>query len=169
MDLLLGPLDIALPFYAVVLILAVVTGLYSAIAQKTFADYEALSAYHERARSMQNGLKRAEDRGDDVAVERIQEEQMNAMGDQLGTMKTQLRPTVWIVICTVLIFLWLYWKLLNGCIGPGETQLIVPLAGAVGWQEALIGPVKVWIVWYFICSVSFGQLIRKTLNVGASA
>jgi uncharacterized membrane protein (DUF106 family) len=33
------------------------------------------------------------------------------------------------------------------------------------WQAGLLGPIEAWIVWYFLCSLAFTQIIRKALNV----
>ncbi|NNC25236.1 DUF106 domain-containing protein, partial [Salinisphaera sp. USBA-960] len=70
--------------------------------------------------------KAAKERGDEEALDRIQKEQMEAMGDQLGMFKMQFRPMVWIMLLTIPVFLWMYWKL--GQIDQG-VELILPLIG----------------------------------------
>jgi len=171
MNVFLGPLNSALPFYAVVMILAVVTGLYSTILQANLMDTEKMGAYQEKMQEIQEKRKEAKERGDDEALDRIQEEQMEAMGDQMGMFKEQFRPMVWIMFLTIPVFLWMYWGV---GIGSNATPifdlepLVLPFAGEKAWTEQVLGPIQVWIVWYFLCSMGFTQIIRKGLNIDIS-
>ena len=171
-DLLLGPLDQALPFYLVILTLAVLTGLYSTLLQANLMNMEKMAEYQNQMQEIQDRRKAAKERGDDEALEEIKEEQMEAMGDQLGMFKLQFRPMVWIMLLTVPAFLWMYWKILSGGGDViGEVSVVMPFIGnlgaegANGWTTSVIGPMQAWIVWYFLCSMAFTQVIRKALNV----
>ncbi len=165
LDLALGPLNDALPFYAVVLVLAMLTGLYSTLLQANLMDTEKMGEYQARAKEIQQRLKDAKARDDDAAVERIQKEQMEAMGDQMGMMKEQFRPMVWIMLITIPVFLWLYWMILEN--GGTLGTVTMPLLGEVAWtKNAFIMPA--WIVWYFVCSLGFTQVIRKALNINTT-
>ncbi|MFC6733383.1 MULTISPECIES: DUF106 domain-containing protein [unclassified Haladaptatus] len=165
MNALLGPLESMLPFYVVVMVLALFTGLYSTLLQANLMDMDKMGEYQAAMKEIQERRKAAQERGDDAELERIQQEQMDAMGDNLGMFKEQFRPMVWIMLLTIPVFLWMYWKLLTapGSITPAEITL--PLIGTVGWQEGVLGPLQAWILWYFVCSVSFTQIIRKSLNI----
>jgi uncharacterized membrane protein (DUF106 family) len=168
MDVFLGPLDAALPFYAVVMVLAVVTGLYSTLLQANLMNTEKMAKYQERMKEIQQRRKEAKKEGDDEALDRIQDEQMEAMGDQMGMFKEQFRPMVWIMFLTIPVFLWMYWKI---GIGQPTTEfgtLVLPFRGEVAWKEQVLGPIQVWIVWYFLCSMGFTQIIRKGLNIDIS-
>jgi len=167
-NLLLAPIVDILPFYAVIILLAVVTGLYSTVLQARLMDHETMQAYQERMNELSERKEAAKERGDDEALERIQGEQMEAAGDQLGMFKLQFRPMVWIMLLTIPVFLWLRWKVRGGHLGVGETGMIVPLAGTVSWQEPLLGPMSTWIVWYFFCSMASRQIIQKTFNIQTS-
>jgi uncharacterized membrane protein (DUF106 family) len=47
--------------------------------------------------------------------------------------------------------------------------MVLPLVGEVStWQTSVLGPVQLWLVWYFVCSLSFSQILRKALNVQTS-
>jgi len=170
MDLVLGPLDQLLPFYAVIIVLAVLTGLYSTILQGNLMNMEKMGAYQERMKEIQERQKDARERGDDEALERIREEQMDAMGDQMGMFKEQFRPMVWIMLITIPVFLWMYWKILpsgsGAIVGPEPSQIVMPLVGTVeSWQAGVLGPLQAWILWYILASISFSQIIRKALNI----
>ena len=168
MDVALGPLADLMPFYAVVMILALATGLYSTLLQANLMDMEKMSQYQDRMKDIQERRKQAKEEGNDEELDRIQEEQMEAMGDQMGMFKEQFRPMVWIMFFTIPVFLWMYWGI---GIGPNaETHvplqnLVLPLMGEVAWTDQVLGPIQAWIVWYFLCSMGFTQIIRKGLNI----
>ena len=168
-NLVLGPLDAVLPFYAVVIVLSVLTGLYSVLLQANLMNTEKMGAVQEKMSDIQDRRKEAKERGDDAALERIQEEQMDAMGDQLGMFKEQFRPMAWIMLITIPAFVWMYWMVGIGG-GPehivgAERHIILPLVGRVAWTDGVVGPMQAWIVWYFLISISFRQIIQKSLNI----
>ncbi|WP_152041999.1 DUF106 domain-containing protein [Salinigranum salinum] len=168
MDVFLGPLATLMPFYAVVMILALATGLYSTLLQANLMDMEKMSKYQDRMKDIQERRKQAKEEGNDEELDRIQEEQMEAMGDQMGMFKEQFRPMVWIMFFTIPVFLWMYWGI---GIGPNADShvvlenLVLPLMGEVAWTDQVLGPIQAWIVWYFLCSMGFTQIIRKGLNI----
>jgi uncharacterized membrane protein (DUF106 family) len=167
-DALLSPLITTLPFFAVVMVLALATGLYSTLLQANLMNMDKMSAYQERMKDIQERRKEAKERGDDDALDAIQEEQMEAMGDQLGMFKEQFRPMVWIMFLTIPVFLWMYWAVGVGANANPHydlTNMVLPLIGEKGWLDSAVGPVQVWIVWYFLCSMAFTQIIRKGLNI----
>ncbi len=170
MDVALGPVAEMLPFYAVVMVLALATGLYSTLLQANLMDMDKMSKYQERMKDIQERRKEAQKNDDEEALERIQDEQMEAMGDQMGMFKEQFRPMVWIMFFTIPVFLWMYWAL---GIGGNPTHvslepLVLPLRGSVEWKTPVLGPMQTWIVWYFLCSMGFTQIIRKGLNIDMS-
>src|SRR6056297_3427503 len=164
-DTLLGPLDAMLPFYVVILILAVLTGLYSTLLQANLTDMEKMSEYQERAQALQDKMSAAKERGDEAEVERLREEQMEAFGDQAGMLKEQFRPMVWIMLLTIPVFLWMYWKLGTGQVPDSELTMTLPLMGDVNLQSGQVLVFPAWIVWYMVCSFSFSNVIRKALNI----
>ncbi|PSP56439.1 HTR-like protein [Halobacteriales archaeon QH_7_66_36] len=162
-DTVLGPVNSALPFYGVILVLAVFTGLYTSLLQANLMDTDKMAAYQERMKDMKERREQAKEQGDDEALEEIQQEQMEAMGDNLGMFKEQFRPMVWIMLLTIPVFLWMYWMILTQ--GVGSLEVTMPLLGTVEWQRGVLGPLQAWILWYFVCSMGFSQLIRKSLNL----
>jgi uncharacterized membrane protein (DUF106 family) len=164
-DLLLGPLDAMLPFYVVILVLAVLTGLYSTLLQANLTDMDKMSEYQERAQALQDKMSAAKERGDEAEVERLREEQMEAFGDQAGMLKEQFRPMVWIMLLTIPVFLWMYWKLGTGRVPTSEITMVLPLMGEVNLQSGQVVVFPAWIIWYMVCSFSFSNVIRKALNI----
>jgi uncharacterized membrane protein (DUF106 family) len=176
----LGPLDAVLPFYAVILSVALLTGLYSTLLQANLMNPERIGKYQQRMKAMQEKQKdvrerkkEAEERDASEAeierldneMEKVREEQMEAMADNIGMFKEQFRPMVWIMLFTIPLFLWMYWKIGGGYVGEAEQVMIMPIAGEVALNEGLLGPMWAWIVWYFLCSMGFTQLLRKALNI----
>jgi uncharacterized membrane protein (DUF106 family) len=162
----LGPLSDTLPFYLVILVLAVFTGLNSTILREKLMDMDKMGEYQEKMQEIQDRRKEAKERGDDEALEEIKEEQMDAMGDQLGMFKEQFRPMVWIMLVNIPVFLWIYWMVQTPAMVSGANAVMVlPLIGEVSGWQARIGPVWAWLIWYFVCSMSFTQIVQKALNV----
>lgn len=165
MDVLLGPINAVLPFYAVIMILALFTGLYSSLLQANLMDMDLMGAYQAQMKEIQSRQRKARRRGDDEALEKIRKEQMDAMGDQLNMFKLQFRPMVWIMVLTIPVFLWLFWMIWEGRIAEAEQIIVTPLVGEVQWRDGVVGPIEMWIVWYFVCSMAFTQIIRKALHI----
>jgi len=169
-DVVLGPLLNVVPFYVVIMVIALATGLYSTLLRAGLMDMEKMSAYQDRMKDIQDRRKEAKERDDQEALDAIQEEQMDAMGDQLGMFKEQFRPMVWIMFLTIPAFLWMYWAVgYRGSEAQHELeQIVVPIAGSVEWTAGIVGPIQMWIVWYFLCSMAFTQLVQKSLNIEMS-
>jgi len=166
-DLLLSPVLGVLPFYAVIMIIAIATGLYSTLLRVALMDMDKMGQYREQMEEVKERREAAKERGDEEALDEIQEEQMEMMGDQLGMFKEQFRPMVWIMFLTIPAFLWMYWVVgYRGSEAHHEIEsLVIPFAGTVDWTTAILGPIQVWIVWYFLCSMAFQQVIQKGLNI----
>jgi uncharacterized membrane protein (DUF106 family) len=167
MNTVYGPLESVLPFYAIVIVLALFLGAYSTVLQSKLRDTELIGRRQERMNDIQERRKEAKERGDDEALEAIEAEQMEAMGEQLGTMKAQFRPMVWIVLLTIPAYLWMYW-MVQGHIPAGETAIVLPLAGQVTWTDAVAGPLQAWLLWYFLCSIASRQVLQKALGIRTS-
>jgi uncharacterized membrane protein (DUF106 family) len=167
LDVLLGPLSSALPFYMMILVLAVLTGLWSTILQDNLMNMDIMSDYQEKNKELRERRKQAKERGDDEALQEIQKEQMAMMSENAGMFKAQFRPMVWIMVLTIPVFLWMYWMILDVGVGQG-TVIVMPLIGEVTDWNAGVGPMPAWIIWYFVCSMGFAQIMRKALNVRTS-
>ncbi len=165
-DLVFGPLEAILPFYLVILVLAVLTGLFSAIMQDNLMNKEIMAEYREQTQQLKERRNKAKERGDEEALEQIQEEQMEMMTENIGVFKAQFRPMVWIMLLTIPVFLWMYWMVLDVGVSNNSPVLVLPMAGEVSsWTSSIIGPIQIWLVWYFLCSLGFSQIMRKALNV----
>jgi len=166
LDVIFGPLESVMPFHVVILVLATLTGLFSAIMQDNLSDPAVMGEYREKSQKLKERREKAKERGDDEELERIQEEQMEMMTQNLGVFKAQFRPMVWIMMLTIPVFLWMLWMVLDVGVAEESSAIVIPIAGEVdSWTKTLVGPIQMWIVWYFLCSLGFSQIMRKALNV----
>jgi len=168
LDVVLGPVTELVPFYVVILILATLTGVSSALIQSQLMDFEIIEYYKGKMDDIKQREEAAKERGDEEAVEEIRKEQMEQMTENLGMFKAQFRPTVWIMLVNIPLFLWMYWLIFspNKTIHP-ET-ITAPMVGEVTWQAGVVGPMQMWIVWYFLCSLAFSQIVRKAIDIQIS-
>jgi len=164
MHTVLGPVAAGLPFGLVVAVLAVATTLVSTAARSRLVDDGKRDAVKERLETVQERLSAARERGDDDAVERLESRQRELLGEQLGAMKAMLRPMAWTMLVTVPVFLWLTWLTANPAAAITPAVQVLPVAGRVVWTARLVGPMQVWMVWYFICSVLSNVLGKRAVS-----
>jgi uncharacterized membrane protein (DUF106 family) len=167
-DIVLGPLEAILPFYFVLLLLAAGTGIASIFIQSRMTDYEQMSEHQERMSTIRERLEDAKERGDEAAIERIQEEQMDAMTAQFGMFTQMLRPLAWTMLFTVPVLLWLYWLMLSPAQAVTPTAMVFPVLGRIAWTARVLGPMQAWLLWYMIGSVTSRQFIQKAFNIQTS-
>ena len=163
-----------MPFYLIVLALATFTGLYSSYLQRYMMDWDWINAQQEKVKAIQSELKEAQMGDDDDRQEALQEEQKEVMSEQMKMFKMQFRPSVWIMVITIPIFIWMFWTF-GGRANieshlPGGTMptMHMPFVGAVPFDQQVIGFLpfgQAWFVWYILCSFGFGQVMRKVLGV----
>jgi uncharacterized membrane protein (DUF106 family) len=163
-----------MPFYLIVLALATFTGLYSSYLQRYMMDWDWINAQQEKVKAIQSELKEAQMGDDDDRQEALQEEQKEVMAEQMKMFKMQFRPSVWIMVITIPIFIWMFWTF-GGRANieshlPGGTMptMHMPFVGAVPFDQQVIGFLpfgQAWFVWYILCSFGFGQVMRKVLGV----
>ena len=165
-DLFLGPVTAPLPFYGVVLTAAILTGVASVLVQGQMMDYSGMDGQQEKMEELKERRKRAKEKGDEEALDRINQEQQELVMEQFGNFASNFRPMVWTMAVSIPVFLWMYWQLGTDPTVTSQT-MVMPMLGEVGWRESVLAvvPFPAWIVWYFLCSMSLSQLLRKALNI----
>ncbi|MEF8787160.1 MAG: DUF106 domain-containing protein [Haloarculaceae archaeon] len=168
-DVIMGPINASLPFYVVVLILALLTGLFTTILQDNLMDDNVMGDYQEQNKRLKEKRERAKEQDDDELMEEVREEQMELMSENMGMFKAQFRPMVWIMLLTIPVFLWLYWMVLDVGVSVTGSAMVLPIFGEIeSWRTSVLGPIQLWLIWYFLCSMGFNQILRKALNVQTS-
>lgn len=161
MDLVLGPVAGMLPFPLLVVVLATVTALVSTGVRRQLLDEDRMNAHKERMQHVRDQLTAAKQRGDDAAVERLTDRQQELMLDQLGMFKQMFRPMVWTMLVTVPVFLWLSWFVVNPSGAIVSAAPILPMVDRIIWGARLVGPMQVWMVWYFVSSLTSNLLVKR--------
>jgi uncharacterized membrane protein (DUF106 family) len=170
MDLILGPLlaePIALPFFAIILVLSALTGLYSSLLQKYTIDYERLQEVQEGMKEFQKEYRDAQLSKDEKRMKKLESKRDKMMREQLEVSQEQFKPMAYILVVSIPIFLWLIYKLPQVTDLHSElAQIVFPYFGARALWNGAIWIVPAWILWYMICSVFISQVIRKSMNIG---
>lgn len=170
MHLVFGPLEAALPFAVTVAVLALVVGSASTLLNRRLRDAERAERLRERLQSVGDRLEAARERGDEAAVDRLEERQRELLGDQVGAFADLLRPMAWTVLLSAPVFLWLSWLVVAPAAAVTPTAAVVPFVGRIAWTARLVGPLHVWTVWYVVCSLVSGVAVgRATDRIGGLA
>ena len=171
-DIVIGPFAaLGLPFFALVLILATLTGLYSSLIQKYTIDYERMRENQGKFKEFNAKFREAQLSGDEKAIKKMQARQQAMMSEQMEMSQQQFKPMAYILVLTVPIFFWLIEHI------PKEADLVMananlsnaivlPFAGLSSYFEVFLGFFPLWILWYMLCSITVSQVIRKALNIG---
>lgn len=161
MDVIFNPLASALPFHIVILILASITGVYSAIIQRYTIDYELAKRFQEEWKKLNQEYKEAMKTKNQAKLKKLQERQRELMRNQSDLMMQQFKPMLYIGIISIPIWLWIYMYITSN----SELAMVFPFFGEKHLTESVLGPFSVWIVWYILCSIPIGQVFRKVLGM----
>jgi uncharacterized membrane protein (DUF106 family) len=159
---LLDPIAESLPPHLMILLLGLITGLYSTIIQKYVMDWDLIKEAQWKMSEFQKMMKEAQTTENKFLLKRLEEIQPEIMELQSRTSRMQLRSMAYIVIVTIPLFIWAWFYIQNH---PNQA-ILFPIAGELTLMHPVIGPIQLWIVWYFFASIGISQIIRKTLNVG---
>ena len=163
MDAAFSPLvtTFGIPFYILIVILSAFTGLYSSIIQKYTIDYDKMTESQERMKEFQTEYREAQLSQDEKKIKKLEAKRDRVMKEQLELSQQQMKPMVYILIISVPIFFWLWFRL-----AQATTTITLPYYGMHGLKDPIIWVIPAWILWYMICSITLSQIIRKALNIG---
>jgi uncharacterized membrane protein (DUF106 family) len=162
-DAVFAPLvtTFAIPFYILIVILSAFTGLYSSIIQKYTIDYEKMTESQERMKEFQTEYREAQLSQDEKKIKKLEAKKDRVMREQLEMSQQQFKPMAYILVVSVPMFFWLLYRLESV-----HSTITLPFAGTLGLHTPALWIIPAWILWYFICSISLSQVIRKALNIG---
>jgi uncharacterized membrane protein (DUF106 family) len=150
-----------IPFYILIVILSALTGLYSSIVQKYTIDYEKMTESQERMKEFQTEYREAQLSQDEKKIKKLEAKKDRVMKEQLEMSQQQFKPMGYIMVLTVPIFFWLWFRL-----SQTQSDIILPFYGMHNLHDPIIWVIPAWILWYMICSITLSQVIRKSLNIG---
>jgi uncharacterized membrane protein (DUF106 family) len=159
---LLNPLLSILPLHIIIFILAAITGLYASLIQKYTMDWELMRRVQEKSKLMQKELRQAQLSNNAAKIKKLHAQQAEMMEDQMGMMKQQFKPMLYISIISIPLFFWVYLAIAQS----PNASIIFPFWGEQRLTDKVFWEIQYWLFWYFICSIPVSQITRKALNIG---
>lgn len=153
---LLAPLSVWLPFSALVVVLGGASGVTSALARAAVRDGDRADRARERVERLRDRITETDGDVAPETREAIRAEMLTALAEDL-------RPAAYSAAVSIPAFLWLRWAFAAPAAAVAPAAVVLPVVGSVAWTAALVGPVKLWLVWYLGASVSTGVLARRGL------
>ncbi len=174
-DIVISPfVAMGLPFFAIILILATITGFYSSLIQKYTMDYEKMAENQEKMKEFNVKFREAQMSGDERLIKKMQAKQQAMLAEQMQMTQQQFKPMVYILILTIPIFFWIYEAIrtmpmageITVAIANLSNSIVIPFAGLTSYFDIYLWVFPFWILWYMLCSLCMTQIIRKALNIG---
>jgi uncharacterized membrane protein (DUF106 family) len=169
LDVVLGPFaDFVGDFLIIILILSVVTGIYTSVVQKYTMNWELMAKskeYQKQIRSLQKEYMEAKKENNKHKMKKIEKKRTEVMRKQTqfsGEMfKQQMKPMAYIMIITIPIFMWIWMY-----VGIHQDIVVIfPLFGETELSAAFVFGLPFWVLWYMMCSIPITQVIRKVLGI----
>jgi uncharacterized membrane protein (DUF106 family) len=186
LDALLFPLS-SFKFHITILFLSILTATYSNIIQKYTMDYEKLKKGQQILREYQKEYMEAMKQDNKFKLKQLEERKTEIQKIQSELMSMQFKPMFLTFVVTIPIFAWLWEKAVASyslthnsapinitanlpqtylsSLDPSLYNVTVPFSGAIHVATPVL-IVPWWLLWYMLCSVMFGQIIKKLLKVG---
>ncbi len=169
LDVVLGPFaDFVGEFLILILILSVVTGIYTSVVQKYTMNWELMAKskeYQKQIRDLQKEYMEAKKENNQHKMKKIEKKRTEVMRKQTqfsGEMfKQQMKPMAYIMIITIPIFMWI-WMYVES---HPDMWAIFPLFGLTELSSAFIFTLPFWVLWYMMCSIPIAQVVRKALGI----
>lgn len=174
-DIIIGPfVAMGLPFFALLLILATITGFYSSLIQKYTIDYEKMADVQDKLKDFNVKFREAQMSGDERLIKKMQARQQAILNEQMQMTQQQFTPMIYIMIVTIPIFFWIYEKIrampmsgeVTAAIADLSNSIVIPFAGLSSYFDVYLWIFPLWLLWYLLCSLCMTQIIRKALNIG---
>ena len=169
LDVVLGPFaDFVGEFLIIILILSVVTGIYTSVVQKYTMNWELMAKskeYQKQIRDLQKEYMEAKKENNQHKMKKIEKKRTEVMRKQTqfsGEMfKQQMKPMAYIMIITIPIFMWI-WMYVES---HPDMVVTFPLFGVTELSSAFIFSLPFWVLWYMMCSIPITQVVRKALGI----
>ena len=158
-------------FLITILILSVVTGMYTSVVQKYTTNWELMEKskhYQKQIRELQKELMEAKRENNKHIIKKLEKKKEEIMRKQTqfsGEMfRQQMKPMAYIGIITIPIFMWIWGYVDVNPIGA----VIFPLIGERELTATFVFSLPYWVLWYMVCSIPIAQLIRKAIGIQSS-
>ena len=166
LNFVLEPLVAHTSFLFTILILAVLTGIYTSLIQKFTMNFELIEKSRElqkRLREIQREYIAAKKEGDKKRLKKVEREQKRLMSMQMQIssemFRQQIKPMAYSMLITLPLFFWM-WEYAN----IHSEKVIFPMIGECSLADSFFF-LKYWMVWYMICSFGITTIVRKLLGM----
>ncbi|HWQ49749.1 MAG TPA: DUF106 domain-containing protein [Methanosarcina sp.] len=149
-------------FHLILLIMAIITGIYASVIQKYTIDWDLMRNTQERMKAFQKEFREAQLSQNTYMLKKLEEQRQGMMEDQMKMSKQQFKPMAYISIISIPLFMWAYYYIS----GHVNATMVFPFWGEQLLTSKAFGPFQHWLYWYFISSLGVSQLIRKALDIG---
>jgi len=175
------------PFHILILLMSIITGLYSNLIQKYTIDYRRLLEIQNILKNYQKEYIEATKQNNQFKLKQLEKRKQEIQQIQSEMMSMQFKPMFYTFVVTIPIFAWLWekatasYELIAGInygnvsshlpeafiktLDPALYTITAPFSGTI----YVVSPVLIfpwWLFWYLLCSITFGQVIKKVLKVG---
>lgn len=170
---------VSLKFHVLVLLMAILTALYSNLIQKYTVDYQRMKQIQKKVSEYQKEYIEAVKQKNQYKLKQLEQrkEEMKILQGELMSM--QFKPMSYTFIVTIPIWAWLWERaylsyrnvkfgenILQGFhIDNDLFQITSPFWGTIHVNE-FVAIFPWWLLWYLLCSVIFGQIFKKAMKVG---
>jgi len=169
LNVVFGPLAAFVDnFLITILILSVITGIYTSVVQKYTTNWELMEKskqYQKQIRELQKELMEAKREDNKHRMKKLEKKKAEIMRKQTQfsgeMMKQQMKPMAYIGIITIPIFMWIWEYVEAASIGT----VIFPLIGEKAFTDGFILGLPYWVLWYMVCSIPIAQMIRKAIGI----
>ncbi|MBK5190580.1 MAG: DUF106 domain-containing protein [Methanosarcinales archaeon] len=169
LNVVLGPLAAFVGnFLITILILSVITGIYTSVVQKYTTNWELMEQskqYQKQIRELQKELMEAKREDNKHQMKKLEKRKAEIMRKQTQfsgeMMRQQMKPMAYIGIITIPIFMWIWEYVEIASVGP----VIFPLIGEKAITATFILGLPYWVLWYMVCSIPIAQMIRKLIGI----
>jgi len=166
LDIVFVPLvSVSGNFLVAILIISVLTGVYTSLIQKFTMNFELMERSKEiqmRLREIQRAYMEARKEDDKKKLKKVEREQKRLMSEQMKIsgelLRHNMKPMAYSILITLPIFFWMW-----GYAHRNDISAIFPFSYGEVHLSSSIFVFEYWMIWYFICSITATTIIRKVL------
>lgn len=147
-------------FYIVIFALSLLTSLYSSIIQKYTINQNKINELQGKIKNLQSDMKNAKQNNNYASIKKLELEQLELMKEQTNMMKDQIKPMFYVIVISLPIFMWIYYYISQN----SGIYMCFPIWGDKLLSDHIFYTLQYWIYWYFITSLSCGQIAKKLLT-----
>ena len=149
------------PIHIVIMILALITAIYSSLIQKYTIDFRRMKEMQEKIFEFQKQYFKAIKENNQFLIKQLEKRKDEIRLMQAELMKMNFISIFYVMIVTIPIWIWL-WYIIYENNEMSKFTVIVPFQGYIHVSDFIL-IIPWWLFWYLLCSILVGQVIRKII------